>query len=70
MPWFGMAKKLSVSRPGLLQHAKAAQRELTRLSALLALTTSSSQTELVADVAEAQVTLAEIVDDIGELTAS
>ncbi len=65
-----MAKPLSVSVPGLVQHATRAQLELTRLSALLTDTTSSSQTELAADVAEAQVILTEILADIGELTAS
>ncbi len=65
-----MAKPLSVSLPGLVQHTKAAARELTLLSALLTDTTSSSQTELAADIAEAQVTIAEILVDIGELTAS
>ncbi len=65
-----MAKPLSVSLPGLVAHTKAAQRELTRLSDLLTATTSSSQTELAADIAEAQTTLAEILVDIGELTAS
>lgn len=65
-----MANPLSVSLPGMIAHAKASQRELTRLSALLTNTTSSSQTELVADIAEAQVILAEILVDIGELTAS
>ncbi len=65
-----MTIALSINRPGLLQHAKAAQRELTRLSALLTATTSSSQTEIAADIAEAQVTIAELILDINELTAS
>lgn len=65
-----MTVALSITKPGLVQHVKAAQRELTRLSTLLTGTTSSSQTELAADIAEAQVTLAEILVDIGELTAS
>lgn len=65
-----MAKPLSVSKPGLLQRANRAKRELTQLSALLADTTSSSQTELADDIAEAQVTLTEILADINELTAS
>ncbi len=65
-----MANPLSVSLPGLVAHTKRAQLELTRLSALLTGTTSSSQTELIADIAEAQVILAEMLLDIAELTAS
>ncbi len=61
-----MTIALSVNKPGLVQHAKAAKRELTRLQALLVNTTGSHAT-VTTDVATAQTDLDALIVAIAAL---
>lgn len=61
-----MTTPLSVNKPGLVQHAKAAQREIVRLQALLTATTGS-HTSATTDAATAKTALDALIVTIAAL---
>ncbi len=61
-----MTIALSINRPGLVQHAKAAQREIVRLQALLTNTTGS-HSQATTDAATAKTALDALVVTISLL---
>lgn len=62
-----MTTALSINKPGLVQHAKAAQREVVRLQALLVRTTGS-HTSATTDAATAKTALDALIVTIAALT--
>lgn len=61
-----MTVKLSVNKPGLVQHAKAAQREVVRLQALLTNTTGA-HAQATTDAATAKTALDALIVTIAAL---
>ncbi len=61
-----MTTPLSVNKPGLVQHAKAAQREIVRLQALLT-ATAGSHTQATTDAATAKTALDALIVTIAAL---
>ena len=61
-----MTTALSIDRPGLVQHAKAALREVVRLQALLT-ATSGTHTQATTDAATAKTALDALVITIAAL---
>lgn len=61
-----MSTPLSVNKPGLVQHAKAAQREIVRLQALLTATAGSHAT-VTTDAATAKTALDALITAIAAL---
>ncbi len=61
-----MTTALSINKPGLVQHAKAAQREIVRLQALLTATTGS-HSQATTDAATAKTALDALIITIAAL---
>lgn len=61
-----MTEKKSITKPGLVQHAKAAQREVVRLQALLADTTEA-HVQASTDAATAKTALDTLIVTIAAL---
>jgi hypothetical protein len=61
-----MTTALSINKPGLVQHAKAAQREIVRLQALLT-GTSGSHSQATTDAATAKTALDALIVTIAAL---
>ncbi len=64
-----MARDVSITKPGLVQHAKAAQREVVRLQALL-VDTADTHTQASTDAATAKTALDALIVTIAALTPS
>jgi hypothetical protein len=63
-----MSTKKSITGPGLVQHAKAAQREVVRLQALLSLTTEA-HVQATTDAGTAKTALDALIITIAALLA-
>ncbi len=61
-----MTTPLSVNKPGLVQHAKAALREIERLQALLT-TTTGTHTQATTDAATADAAIDALIITIAAL---
>ncbi len=64
-----MSRDVSITKPGLVQHAKAAQREIVRLQTRLA-DTADTHTQASTDAATAKTALDALIITIAALTPS